>query len=72
MQYVEELREQKQRNQDSAPDRLSTLWKQRLFKMVCSDKIAANVVPFFFYKAKILNRNPFDKNIDFIKDLDQA
>ncbi len=39
--------------------------------MAYSDKIATNVVPFFLYRAKILNCNPFTINVDFLKDLDQ-
>ena len=38
--------------------------------MAYSDKIATNAVPFFLYRAKILNCNPFTMDIDFLKDLD--
>lgn len=40
--------------------------------MFYTDKIAQNVVPFFYYRAKLLDTNPFNKHIDFLKDLDQT
>ena len=43
-----------------------------MYKKAYSDKVAQNVVPFFYYKAKILDTNPFNRNIDFLKDLDQT
>ena len=70
--FVEELREMKQRDQESPKDFFTTLWIQRLYKKTHTEKIAESLVPFFYFKSKVLAVNPFDKSIDFLRDFNQA
>ena len=40
--------------------------------MTHTEKIAGSLVPFFYFKSKVLAVNPFDKSIDFLKDFNQS
>jgi len=44
----------------------------RIIKHVYFDKIANNVVPYFFFKANVLSVNPFASDMDFLKDLNSV
>ena len=67
--FVEELRDIQRQSQDASSDFFSSMFREKIKKVFFTDKIAAGCVPHYYHHVKILNTDPFESKLDFLKAL---